>query len=111
MKILKKAILVAMSTLALTFVLPATSAFAINTTPCGPRTDFVRLLLDTLNSYCFANPGAMAVNINGVVQWTSGNNKATLNYEYDGRYYTWTLEKWQFSRLLVPVRVYEVRIW
>ena len=114
---LKKIAVGATAVLALTFAFPASPAFAISSVACGDRTDFLKLDIYLGSGFgtgrCFANAGAMAVNHSGVYQVTSGNNKATINYERGGRYYTSTLEKWQGINFGVnsTVRVYEVRIW
>ncbi|MFL7808592.1 MAG: SDR family oxidoreductase, partial [Anaerolineae bacterium] len=46
----------------------------------------------------------------GVYRFDTGNNKATVNYERGGRYYSETLNKWWgMSFGGARVRVYEVR--
>ncbi|MFY1655385.1 beta/gamma crystallin domain-containing protein [Solwaraspora sp. WMMB762] len=101
---------------ALTFGLPPNPAMAINQVGCGNRTDFLTLHIDlgggVGTARCFANSGAMAVNIGGVYRFDTGNNKATVNYERGGRYYSKTLDKWWGTDFAgTRVRVYEVRIW
>ncbi|WBB98546.1 MULTISPECIES: beta/gamma crystallin domain-containing protein [unclassified Solwaraspora] len=101
---------------ALTLGLPASPAFAINQVSCADRNDFLKLHIDLGGGYrlvrCFANAGATGTNISGVYRFDSGNNKATVNYERDGRYYSTTLEKWWGTDFAgARVRVYEVRIW
>ncbi|ROO58723.1 beta/gamma crystallin [Micromonospora sp. Llam0] len=104
-----------MAVVALTFALPASPAMAINQVSCGSRTDFLKLSIDQGGGFgtprCYANPGAVAVNLPGVVGFSTGNNKATVNYERGGRYYTITLNKWKGASFGTAVRVYELRIW
>ncbi|MFY1633287.1 beta/gamma crystallin domain-containing protein [Solwaraspora sp. WMMB335] len=104
-----------MAVVALTFALPASPAMAINQVSCGDRTDFLKLRIDQGGGFgtsrCYANPGVTAVNIGGVYRFDTGNNKATVNYERNGRYYTITLNKWQGTDFGARVRVYELRIW
>ncbi|GAB2935097.1 hypothetical protein GCM10027280_23730 [Micromonospora polyrhachis] len=115
-KRLKQFTLGAAAALALTFALPASPAFAINSVACGNRTDFLKLDISLGGGLgtnrCFANSGAVAVDIGGVYQITSGNNKVTVNYQFGSQYYTSTLEKWQGVGFgSNTVSVYEVRIW
>ncbi|MFV2017039.1 beta/gamma crystallin domain-containing protein [Micromonospora sp. LOL_023] len=113
---LKKIAIGLMAVVAMTFGLPASPAMAISQVSCGSRNDFLKLHIDFGAGYgfarCFANGGVTAVNIDGVYRFDTGNNKATLNYERDGRYYSTTLDKWRGSDFGgARVRVYEVRIW
>ncbi|MEU3628312.1 beta/gamma crystallin domain-containing protein [Amycolatopsis coloradensis] len=55
--------------------------------------------------------GVTGTNIGGVYNIFSGNNKATINYERNGRYESSTLGYWQGVGFSGTVRVYEVRIW
>lgn len=100
---------------ALTFGLPPNPAMAINPVACDGRTDFLKLYSGGGtwgDAHCFANAGVIAVNIDGVYEFHSGNNKATVNYERDGRYHTLTLEKWSGASFGgARVRAYELRIW
>ena len=95
---LKKTAVGLLAVVALTFGLPASPALAINQVACGNRTDFLMVHIDLNGNIgtnrCYANAGVTAVNIGGVYRVDSGNNKATVNYERDGRYHTITLEKW-----------------
>jgi hypothetical protein len=97
-------------------VSPPTSAFAIGQVECGDRTDVVRLGVPSGADQCFADTGVRGVNVEGVETFYSGNNKAMVNYEHQGRYHAYTLEP-QHSFSLQRVegqshlfRVYEVRI-
>jgi|GEM_PF-1916904 len=113
---LKKFAVGLLAVAALTLGLPASPAMAINRVGCGNRTDFLTLHIDlgggVGTAQCFANSGAMAVNISGVYRFDTGNNKATVNYERGGRYYSVTLNKWWGTDFAgARVRVYEVRIW
>lgn len=100
---------------ALTLGLPAGPAMAINSVSCGNRTDFLTLHAKFAGhlyaGHCYANAGVTAVNVKDVHEVSSGNNKATVNFERAGRYYTVTLEKWHRYSFGGDVRVYEVRIW
>ena len=61
---------------------------------------------------CFANAGVTIPDLMGpVYRFSYGNNRATINYKRDGRYYTHTLEKWESIGYDPAVSVYEVRIW
>lgn len=111
----KKLVVGTLAALALTAVTPASPAFAINEVGCGDRWDYLRL--EYMNgrfgsSACFANAGTRAVDVRGVYEITTGNYKATINYENGGRYHTVTKDphtKIVFSG--TPSNVYEVRIW
>lgn len=112
----KKITVGAMAVLALTFAFPASPAFAIDSVACGNRTDLLKLDISfgggLGTSRCFANAGVVAVNLGGVHQFSSGNNKVTVNYEFGGQYYTSTVDKWHGVGFgSNTVRVYEVRIW
>jgi hypothetical protein len=75
----------------------------------------VRLEIDLGGGFgtrkCFAKAGALAVSIGGVYRISAGNNKTTINYEWDGRYYTKELGPGAGVAFGKKVRVYEVRIW
>ncbi len=75
--------------------MPASPAFAISEVGCGNRDDFVKLDISFGNGMgtnkCFANGGVTGPNIGGVYNIYSGNNKATVNYERNGRYESTTL--------------------
>ncbi|MEU0154096.1 beta/gamma crystallin domain-containing protein [Micromonospora fulviviridis] len=98
---------------ALTFGLPASPAFAINTVSCAGRDDFVRLEIWMTNLWtdrCFANAGPMAVDIGGVYRVTSGNNKVTINLRSGSSNYSITLGRWSGTNL-GGATVYGVAIW
>lgn len=98
--------------------IPSTPALAINEVDCAGRDDFARLTVldhrsngDISRHYvCFANADAKSINIYGVTEAWSGDNKVTVNYESGGHYYTKTIGYWE-SAHLDNVRVYEIRIW
>jgi hypothetical protein len=114
LKSLKRLAVGVLAASALTFGLPASPAFAINTVSCDGRTDFLRLVSWEGNlwprEHCFANAGAMAVNISGVTSAKSGNNKVTINYQCGSWYCSRTFGPWEGTDL-GGARVYEVRIW
>ncbi|MEV6908435.1 beta/gamma crystallin domain-containing protein [Amycolatopsis sp. NPDC051071] len=103
------------SALGLLVAVPASPAFAIGEVACGNRDDFVKLDISFGNgmgtSKCFANSGVTGTNIGSVYNVFSGNNKATINWEQNGRYHTTTLGYCQGVGFSGTVRVYEVRIW
>ncbi|MFI7022678.1 beta/gamma crystallin domain-containing protein [Micromonospora sp. NPDC049900] len=111
---LKKVAAGALAAVAVTFALPANPAYAINRVDCAGRTDLLAVSYETSSgigsTQCFANAGAVAVNIGKVHRVNSGNNKVTVNYEYAGRYHSTTLEKQRYLNF-AAVRVYELRIW
>ena len=116
-KTFKRVAIAGTAALSLLVAGPVGSAMAIDRVGCGDRDDFLRLNIthgDGLGTgVCFANAGVTAVDEGGVYSFSSGNNKVTVNYEWDGRYYTSTLDPWQgvgFPKE-VTIRVYEVRIW
>ncbi|MEU4645397.1 beta/gamma crystallin domain-containing protein [Micromonospora sp. NPDC023814] len=112
-KSLKRFAVGVLAAAALTFGLPASPAFAINTVACAGRTDFLKLeiwLGYMWTDRCFANAGPMAVDIGGVYKVTSGNNKVTVNYQSGPGYYSRTFGPWEATNL-GGARVYEVRIW
>lgn len=59
---------------AMTALLPASPAAAINQTGCGDRTDFVKVWYNGGQTACFANAGVMAPQLPNVSRITSGNN-------------------------------------
>ncbi|MFE9676882.1 beta/gamma crystallin domain-containing protein [Streptomyces sp. NPDC006259] len=63
---------------AMTALLPALPAAAINQTGCGDRTDFVKVWYDGGRTACFANAGVMAPQLPHVMRVTSGNNNVEL---------------------------------
>ncbi|MET9504352.1 beta/gamma crystallin domain-containing protein [Streptomyces sp. NPDC006622] len=63
---------------AVTALLPALPAAAINQTGCGDRTDFVKVWYDGGRTACFANAGVMAPQLPHVTRVTSGNNNVEL---------------------------------
>ncbi|WP_409490853.1 beta/gamma crystallin domain-containing protein [Amycolatopsis sp. cmx-11-12] len=113
-KSLKRLAVVGTAALGLFVAVPA-NAFAIGEVACGNRNDFVKLDVSFGNGMgtnkCFANSGVTGTNIGGVYNIFSGNNKATINYERNGRYESSTLGYWQGVGFSGTVRVYEVRIW
>jgi hypothetical protein len=113
---LKKTVLGVLLAVPAMIAVSATPALATDRVGCGDRTDFVMFNIDLGGglgtNQCYANAGDIAVNIGNVYSFSSGNNKVTVNYEFGGRYYTSTLDRWQGvgfgdSR----VRVYEVRVY
>lgn len=60
---------------AMTVVLPASPAAAINQTDCGTRTDFVKVWYNGgSDTKCFANAGTVTPGLPDVERITSGNN-------------------------------------
>ncbi|WP_224391614.1 beta/gamma crystallin domain-containing protein [Pseudonocardia sp. ICBG1293] len=106
-------VLAAAAALGLLVVVPAAPAFAINQVSCTSQT--VKLDIDHGNGAgtgrCFANSGTTGVNIGGVYRASAGNNRTTINFEVNGRYYTKTLDRGLHINFAGNVRVYEVRIW
>jgi hypothetical protein len=108
--------LAALASLAFAFALPASTASAITSPRCSvEREDFLALIYGNQHIACFANAGVVAVNLPRVDGVHTGNNKVTLQYEFAGRYYAVTLQKWtsgwSHNAAGDPVRVFEVRIW
>ncbi|WET76366.1 beta/gamma crystallin domain-containing protein [Amycolatopsis sp. QT-25] len=114
-KSLKRLSVVGAAALGLLVAIPASPAFAIGEVACGDRDDFLKLDISFGNGMgtnrCFANGGVTGTNIGGVYNIFSGNNKATVNYERNGRYESTTLGYRQGVGFPGTVRVYEVRIW
>ncbi|MDT0614777.1 beta/gamma crystallin domain-containing protein [Streptomyces lancefieldiae] len=82
-----------------TVAIPATPAAAVSSVDCRwPSTinEYARVESYGLPT-CFANAGAMNVNVHGVSMFHSGNNKVTFFYTIEGGTYqnAITLEKWQ----------------
>jgi hypothetical protein len=56
----------------------APSASAINTAPCGDRTDFAKVTYNGgLSSRCYANAGSVSVSLLNVTRLCTGNNVVT----------------------------------
>jgi len=112
---LKKSACGVMVAVAALFAVSATPASATNSTGCDGRNDFLQFNTNPNGlgrSLCFANAGNIAVNIGNVYSFSSGNNKVTVDYEFDGRYYYTNLEKWQTQDFgSITVRVYEIRVY
>jgi hypothetical protein len=96
----KSLVLAAGVALGLILAVPPTSAFAIGQVTCGDRTDVVKLDVYSNSNQCFADTGVRAVNINNVLTLHSGKNKVTINYEWQGRYYTVTADR---ARVLTSI--------
>ena len=77
----------ATAALALAVTVPAGAAFAAGHVACNGRTDFVRLHLATGNPWdgsdtaCFANAGAVGVDLSAVGRIDSGNNVVTVYWD------------------------------
>ena len=57
----------------------ATPAFAINTAPCGTRTDFFKVWYNSgANTVCYANNGGVPVSYHNVTRITTGNNSGNF---------------------------------
>ncbi|MEV6613267.1 beta/gamma crystallin domain-containing protein [Streptomyces sp. NPDC051051] len=63
---------------AMTALLPALPAAAINQTGCGDRTDFVKVWYNGGQTACYANAGVIAPQLPNVSRITSGNNNIEL---------------------------------
>ncbi|MCX2925128.1 beta/gamma crystallin domain-containing protein [Streptomyces sp. NEAU-W12] len=63
---------------AMTALVPAFPAAAINQTGCGDRTDFVKVWYNGGQTACFANAGVMAPQLPNVSRITSGNNNVEV---------------------------------
>ncbi|MFI1962463.1 MULTISPECIES: beta/gamma crystallin domain-containing protein [Streptomyces] len=64
---------------ALTALLPASQAAAINQTDCGDRTDFVKVWYDGgARTMCFANGGTVTLQLPNVSKVTSGDNNVAM---------------------------------
>ncbi|MFE0359292.1 beta/gamma crystallin domain-containing protein [Streptomyces nigra] len=115
-KTIKRFTVGGVAALGLLVAVPASPAFAINQVDCGQRTDLVKLDQSLggglIANACFANAGVTAVNVSGVYNITSGNNKVTVNYQQGSVYRSVTLDPRQgFGLVGGTARVYEVRIW
>ncbi|MFF9763129.1 MULTISPECIES: beta/gamma crystallin domain-containing protein [Streptomyces] len=67
--------LTAATAAAMTLLLPASPAAAINQTDCGDRTDFVKVWYNGgADTKCFANAGTITPALADVERITSGNN-------------------------------------
>lgn len=97
----KKLSVTAVVAVGLAVAAPATPASAANRVDCGglsPIDEYVQVMDDSwYTSTCFANAGAMNVDISGITYFHSGNNKVTFYYtvEENGYQTSLTLEKWQ----------------
>ncbi|MEU4888213.1 MULTISPECIES: beta/gamma crystallin domain-containing protein [Streptomyces] len=106
---LKRVLVTAAATGALTAALPLSTAMAINQTGCGNRTDLVKITYNNgSSSVCFANAGAVNVNYSGVIRVTSGNNR--LRFVSNGE--TYSMEKWASKRIIdgTPHTITRLRI-
>ncbi|CAL9439780.1 MULTISPECIES: beta/gamma crystallin domain-containing protein [unclassified Streptomyces] len=106
---LKRVIVGALATGALTAALPAGSAAAINGTPCGDRTDLVKVTyFEGLAMTCFANAGVMDLTLPYVTQVSSGNNN--IRFVSDGE--TISMGKWQKKSIVdgTPKTITRLRI-
>ena len=64
---------------ALTALLPASPAAAINQTDCGDRTDFVKGWYDGgAQTLCFTNGGTVTLQLPNVTKVTSGDNNVAM---------------------------------
>jgi hypothetical protein len=113
----KKSAVAAAAAAGLALAMPATPAAAINSVNCNwPATidEYARVESYGLPT-CFANAGAMTVDIHGVSRFHSGNNKVTFYYtvEVNGHQGSMTLEKWQDSGLTfnLTAHVTAIVIW
>lgn len=85
--LVKRMAIGATAALALAVTVPAGSAFAAGQLACNGRTDFLRLSLaggnpwDGSDTACFANPGAVGVDLSGVTRIDSGNNVVTVYWD------------------------------
>ncbi|MFE6744172.1 beta/gamma crystallin domain-containing protein [Streptomyces tubercidicus] len=70
----KRIVTAAAAAVALTAVIPAGSASAMNSTDCGNSTEFVKVTTMDHHTFCFANAGEMNVDIKDVHTVTQGNN-------------------------------------
>jgi len=80
-RLLKGLLVLAMGT-GLLVGFPA-AAHAINSTPCGGRSDFFKVVNydnNIRNEHCFANAGNMSVYITNVTLVCSGNNAAVADF-------------------------------
>ncbi|MFI8093610.1 beta/gamma crystallin domain-containing protein [Streptomyces sp. NPDC086080] len=87
--------LAAAAAAAMTLLLPASPAAAINQTDCGDRTDFVKVWYNGgANTKCFANAGTILTGLADVERITSGNNRIHVWLGNEIR----VMEKWSSIR-------------
>lgn len=106
---LKRVIVGAIATGAMTVALPVGSAAAINNLQCGDRTDLVKVVYnDGRAMTCFANAGVMDLNLPYVTQVSSGNNK--VRFVSNGE--TVSMDKWTKKSILdgTPHTITRLRI-
>ncbi|MCX2923473.1 beta/gamma crystallin domain-containing protein [Streptomyces sp. NEAU-W12] len=73
------------------------SAAAINSTPCGKRTDLVKVTYDEgRKTFCMANAGVTNRKFDKLVRVSSGNNK--VRFVVNGRIEN--MGKWQTKRAM-----------
>ncbi len=76
---LKRILATAIGTVALSALIPMSSAAAISRTECGNRTDFLKITnYNGTASLCYANSGERSVNIYDVDRVSSGNNRVDV---------------------------------
>ncbi|WP_159011915.1 beta/gamma crystallin domain-containing protein [Streptomyces sp. NRRL F-5123] len=92
----KKIAVTAVAAAGLALTLPATPAAAANWVDCRGIDEYVRVEVDYLPPACFANAGAIDVNLYGAELLHTGNNKVTFFYtiEQTGWQNALTMEKW-----------------
>ncbi len=94
---LKRVLVTAGTTAALAVSLPIGSAAAINTAPCGNRTDLVKIDYNNgSSSVCYANAGFVSVNLPNAYRVSTGNNVVTFRTSAG----TVVLGKWQAKRVV-----------
>ncbi|MEK8144197.1 beta/gamma crystallin domain-containing protein [Streptomyces sp. M10(2022)] len=106
---LKRFVVGAIATGVVAVALPISSAAAINGTPCGSRTDVVKVTYNNgASSFCIANAGVTNRQFPNVTRVASGNNK--IRFVSNGS--TISMDKWQKKSILdgTPQRITRLRI-
>ncbi|MFJ8918482.1 beta/gamma crystallin domain-containing protein [Streptomyces sp. NPDC102415] len=106
---LKRIVVGAIATGVVAVALPISSAAAINSTPCGSRTDIVKVTYNNgASSFCMANAGVTDRQFPNVTRVSSGNNK--IRFVSNGS--TISMEKWQQKVIVdgTPQRITRLRI-
>ncbi|CAG6398600.1 hypothetical protein NMG29_39620 [Streptomyces cocklensis] len=114
----KKIAVTAIAAAGLALMIPATPAAAANSVDCHwPQTidEYARITTSNGLPRCYANAGAIDVNLGDIAEFHSGNNKVTFFYTIDANGYqnAITLEKWQTQGMSfgLTARVTALVIW
>lgn len=91
---LKRIVVGALATGVVAVALPMSSAAAINSTPCGNRTDIVKVTYTGGKTFCMANAGVTNRKFPNMLRVSSGNNE--VRFVVDGQ--TISMGKWQTKR-------------